>query len=147
MRWIIATVGTPKLAYAKLGVEDYAGRLRRMTRLEFTSVKAAPNPAAESAALLARTENSHRIVLDSRGEMLSSAAWAALVGDLELAGTGAAAILIGGAEGHSPAMHAAADRKISLGPLTLQHELALVVLLEQLYRAYTILRGLPYHRE
>lgn len=147
MRWIIATVGSPRLTYAKLGVEDYANRVRRMSRLEFTVVKASPTPGAESAALLARTEGCHRIVLDSRGEMLTSSEWAALVRDLELDGKGSAAVLIGGAEGHAPAVHAVADRRVSLGPLTLQHELALVVFLEQLYRAYTILRGLPYHRE
>jgi 23S rRNA (pseudouridine1915-N3)-methyltransferase len=54
--------------------------------------------------------------------------------------------LIGGADGHDPAVRHAADLVWALSPLTLQHELALVVLLEQLYRAYSIKRGEPYHR-
>jgi 23S rRNA (pseudouridine1915-N3)-methyltransferase len=56
------------------------------------------------------------------------------------------AFLIGGADGHEPATRAAADAVWALGRLTLQHELALVVLLEQLYRIQTIKRGEPYHR-
>ena len=55
--------------------------------------------------------------------------------------------LVGGSDGHSDEVRAKADRVLSLSSLTLQHELALVVLLEQLYRGYAILRGLPYHRD
>jgi 23S rRNA (pseudouridine1915-N3)-methyltransferase len=57
------------------------------------------------------------------------------------------AIIVGGSDGHSQPLLDAADFLWSLGPLTLQHELALVVALEQLYRAHTILTGHPYHRD
>jgi 23S rRNA (pseudouridine1915-N3)-methyltransferase len=55
-------------------------------------------------------------------------------------------LLIGASDGHTKDLRSQADEVWSLSPLTLQHELALVVLLEQLYRAYTIKRGEPYHR-
>jgi 23S rRNA (pseudouridine1915-N3)-methyltransferase len=56
------------------------------------------------------------------------------------------ALLIGGADGHSPVLRGAADHVLSLSAFTLQHELALVVLLEQIYRVHTLLKGEPYHR-
>ncbi len=147
MRWILASVGSPKLAYAKAGIADYTTRIRRFTRLEFAEVKPAPRPEIESAGLLARTENSWRIAVDGTGRALSSPQWAQRLRELEVAGTDTVSLLIGGADGHSDLLRVTANECISLGPLTLQHELAQVVLLEQLYRAYTIVRGLPYHRD
>lgn len=147
MKWNIASVGAPKLAYAKTGISDYTSRIQRFTRLEFSTVKAAATKEIESAALLARTDKSHRIVIDGTGKLLTSRDWAERVRDFELDGIDAVSILIGGADGHSDTLRAEAQECISLGPLTLQHELAQLILLEQLYRAYTILRGLPYHRE
>jgi 23S rRNA (pseudouridine1915-N3)-methyltransferase len=57
------------------------------------------------------------------------------------------ALLIGGADGHGPELRSRADWVWSLGRLTFQHELALVLVVEQLYRAYAIKGGLPYHRD
>jgi 23S rRNA (pseudouridine1915-N3)-methyltransferase len=59
---------------------------------------------------------------------------------------GTLAVLIGGADGHSPLLREKADWLWSLSPLTLQHEMAALLTLEQIYRAYSINRGLPYHR-
>jgi len=147
MRWILASVGSPKLAFAKAGINEYAGRIRRFARLDFVETKAAPRPEIESAALLSRTEHSWRVVLDGAGKPLTSREWADMVGQCELTGRDVVSLIIGGAEGHAPTLKAAAALRVSLGPLTLQHELAQVVVLEQLYRAYSILRGMPYHRE
>jgi 23S rRNA (pseudouridine1915-N3)-methyltransferase len=97
--------------------------------------------------LLERTEGCRRLVLDERGERLTSRQFARLIEELELGGVRRAAFLVGGSDGHSEEVRAKADRVLSLSSLTLQHELALVVLLEQLYRGYAILRGLPYHRD
>ncbi len=146
MRWHILAIGKPKLEYARLGVEEYLGRLKPFVPAEISYLKASNSPD-ESAALLERSKAMFRIVLDERGEHLPSRALAKKICDWELHSKRDIALIIGGADGHHEDMRQAAGWCWSLGKLTLQHELALVVALEQLYRAYTIKAGLPYHRE
>lgn len=145
MNWHIFAVGRPKLAFAKSGVEEYAPRVRGFAALELSFVKASARDE-ESAALLKRSAGMHRIALDERGALLPSAAFAERISALEMRGTKNVALLIGGADGHAEALRREADWLWSLSPLTTQHELALVLALEQIYRAYTIKAGLPYHR-
>jgi 23S rRNA (pseudouridine1915-N3)-methyltransferase len=99
--------------------------------------------AAIAAALPA---DALAIRLDERGEHLSSAEFADLIGKTRDAGRRDMAFLIGGADGHGDAASVRAPRAISFGRMTLPHQLARVVLLEQLYRAATLLSGHPYHR-
>lgn len=146
MRWHFLAVGKPKLGFAKLGVEEYVTRLKPCVPVEIGYVKAS-STAGESLALLERSKGMHRVVLDPRGECITSRALAKKLGEWELHARRDLALLVGGAEGHSDELRQAAGWMWSLSPLTLQHELALVVALEQLYRAYTIKSGLPYHRE
>lgn len=87
------------------------------------------------------------MALDERGRTLSSGNFANWIGRQELAGRKRISILIGGADGHDELVRSAADEIWSLSAMTLQHELAQVVFLEQLYRAYAILRRAPYHRK
>lgn len=104
--------------------------------------------AAEAKALgdkLAAKET-HLVVLDDEGQMLDSAGFACLIGDLRQEGVAELAFAIGGPDGHGDALKAQAMRALSLGPLTLPHGLARVILVEQIYRALTILSGHPYHR-
>ncbi|NJK90671.1 MAG: 23S rRNA (pseudouridine(1915)-N(3))-methyltransferase RlmH [Blastochloris sp.] len=142
----IITVGKPKLAYAKLGAEEYLGRLKHMLPVEWKTVKAGAQKD-EGEQLLKASEGWHRVVLDERGRSWGSRELASILEDWDMNAVKEVAILIGGAEGHGPALKAKADVLWSLGKATLQHELALVVLLEQLYRAQTIRRGEPYHRD
>ena len=144
MRWRIVGVGKPKLAYAREGVRLYLERLAPMARVETVFVRPGRR---EAAALLEASEGWYRVVLDERGRTLRSHELAERITALELRGVGKAALIVGGAEGLAPLVRAAADWVWSLSPLTLQHELALLVALEQLYRAYTIKRGSAYHRE
>jgi len=146
MNWYIFAVGKPKLGFARAGVEEYAGRLRGFAPVTLEYLKASTREA-ESALLLARSEGMFRIVLDERGEEPVSRALAGKIAAWEQASVKSAAILIGGADGHTDALRRAAGWTWALSKLTLQHELALVVLYEQLYRAYTIKAGLPYHRD
>jgi 23S rRNA (pseudouridine1915-N3)-methyltransferase len=146
MRLQIVAVGKPKLAYAKAGVEEYSRRLRAWGGVEIIELKAGTQ-AQESAALLARSEGMWRVVLDEHGEQLTSRDFAARIAGWEQDRVKGVAFLIGGADGHTEELRSKADWRWSLGRLTLQHELALVVLLEQLYRARTILAGAPYHRD
>lgn len=87
-----------------------------------------------------------RVVLDERGKAITSDAFAALIQKTRDGGARELAFLIGGADGHGPAVHALPGLKLSLGAMTLPHGLVRVILAEQIYRAVTILTGHPYHR-
>lgn len=147
MQTRILIAGKPALDYARLGAEEYLKRLRRLAPCELVTVKAGSREEV-SSRLLERSEGSYRIVLDERGK-----AWGTrqlhqhfeclrLRGDIK-----SVSLLIGAAEGHTEALRQAADLLLSVSSLTLQHELALVVLLEQLYRIASIDAGSPYHRD
>lgn len=86
------------------------------------------------------------IVLDERGRAITSVAFAELIRRERDGGTKGLAFLIGGPDGHGAAAHRSARHVLSLGPMTLPHGLARIVLAEQLYRAATIIAGHPYHR-
>jgi 23S rRNA (pseudouridine1915-N3)-methyltransferase len=124
-----------------------AGYLQRCARYTPTE----PARFATEAALLqwldqqaARTKP-HVILLDSRGKPLSSEAFASHIGRIRDAGTQHLVCAIGPADGWSATARDRADLLLSFGPITLPHELARLVLAEQLYRALTILAGHPYH--
>ena len=146
MHWFLFAIGKPKLPFARAGVEEYARRLRAFAPVTLDFLKASTREA-ESALLLQRSRGMLRIVLDERGQEPGSRALADRITAWEGEGIKSAAILIGGADGHTEALRAEAGWLWSLSRLTLQHELALVVLYEQLYRAYTLKAGLPYHRD
>lgn len=100
-------------------------------------------PAKSSTA--AGTRKSTLVLMDSRGKQLSSEEFARFLGDYQERNPLPLVLAIGPADGFSEAARTSAQHTISLGKMTLPHELARVVLLEQLYRAFTILKGHPYH--
>lgn len=146
MRWHILAIGKPKLSFAAAGIEEYAGRLKPYAAVKLDFLKSGTREQ-ESALLLERSAGMFRIVLDERGEHLASRVLAAKLGQWEQRSVKTVAVIIGGADGHTEQMRGAADWLWSLSALTLQHELALLITLEQIYRGYTIKAGLPYHRE
>jgi 23S rRNA (pseudouridine1915-N3)-methyltransferase len=146
MRWNIFAIGKPKLDFARSGIEEYAARLKPFAPVRIDYLKAASR-SDESRALIERSEGMWRVVLDERGDHVTSRDLAKKIDAWEQRGPRDFAVLIGGADGHTDALREAADWTWSLSKLTLQHELALVVTLEQIYRAYTIKGGLPYHRD
>ena len=85
------------------------------------------------------------VLMDSGGEEFTSEQFARFLGDYRDSNPLALVFAIGGADGFATATKSAASRLISLGKITMPHELARVVLLEQIYRAFTILKGHPYH--
>ena len=105
---------------------------------------------ASEEALLKSLGKSSRVppvlvVLDRQGKQLDSERIAELIRDYQEGGTQELVFAVGPADGWTHAALTAADFKLSFGPITLPHELARVVLAEQLYRAFTILKGHPYH--
>lgn len=147
MIWRFVTIGKPALEYAKAGIEEYRRRLTRYTQVELLHGKERGR-AENGRQLLKLSESaSIRIVLDERGQDLTTSQLVQRINAWEQDGTvKSAALLIGGADGHADDVRAAAAEVWRLSALTLQHELALLVLLEAVYRAYTVKRGEPYHR-
>jgi 23S rRNA (pseudouridine1915-N3)-methyltransferase len=146
MKWHIIAVGKPSLSWARAGLEDYLGRLSRGSQVRCSFVKEGPLDVL-TERLLTMSDGTERVLLDERGVQLRSQELARWINQRQLHGCKEVSLLIGGADGHGALMRERVRDMWSLSKFTLQHELALVVLLEQIYRAYTILRGEPYHRE
>ncbi len=145
IRLIVA--GKPALAYAKAGVEEYLKRLSRTGGHELVVIKAGDRDEV-SARLLERSQGCYRVALDERGECLTTRKFAEKLDALEMRGdVKTVAFLIGAADGHTPELREKCDLILTLSPFTLQHELALLVLLEQLYRVASLKSGSPYHRD
>ncbi len=153
MRLRVIAVGKDRSGLFAPAVEEYAGRLARYLRFELVEVPEARRHAGtprakdeEGEALLARLGERERVVLlDERGAEETSAVFARRVGRW-LEGAQDVALVIGGSDGLSEGLRARGQETIALSRMTLPHRLARVVLLEQLYRAMTILRGEPYHK-
>jgi 23S rRNA (pseudouridine1915-N3)-methyltransferase len=149
-RFVLLTVGKSRSAWASAAVEEWAKRLRR----SFEEEVVRPEPfrddvdavrAAEGERVLAKVGARDRLVaLDERGDRLDTQAFAALVDAGRQAG-GRLVFAIGGPYGHGDAVRKAAFRVVRLSDLVLNHEVARVVLVEQLYRAITLIEGGPYH--
>jgi 23S rRNA (pseudouridine1915-N3)-methyltransferase len=147
MRIRLIVAGKPALAYAKAGVEEYLKRLSRFGSYELIIVKAGTRDEV-SERLLERSQGCYRIALDERGERLDTHAFADKLETLAMRGdVKSVAFLIGAADGHNESLRAQSDLLLTLSPFTLQHELALLVLLEQLYRVASLKNGSPYHRD
>lgn len=145
MKHQVIVAGKPALSYAKDGTAEYLKRLRRYGTYELKHIKDGSSEDV-SQRLREASEGTLRIVMDERGENLTTNALTAKVKQWEMRGVKRASYLIGASDGHTQQLRNEADLIWALSPLTLQHELALVVLLEQLYRVATIQRGEPYHR-
>jgi 23S rRNA (pseudouridine1915-N3)-methyltransferase len=146
IHWHIFSVGKPKLDFARIGIEDYTNRLRRETKLEFHELKTT-DPAKTETLMLQRTQGMYRIILDERGQLIHTRSLSDKINHWQNQSLSDIALCIGGADGHTETFRKKADWLWSLSPLTLQHEMALLIVLEQLYRAHSILKGTPYHRD
>ena len=136
MRYRVVAFGAGRMKSAALraACDDYLSRIRHYAKIEEREGKQARIP-----------EDARLIALARDGEEWSSPELADLVGRWEMDGRDVA-FAIGDADGLPVTLVRRAERRWSLGALTLPHELARVVVYEQLYRAYTIRRGEPYHR-
>jgi 23S rRNA (pseudouridine1915-N3)-methyltransferase len=150
----IALVAVGKLRpYYRQACDDYARRLRRYTVLrEYEVPEASRAPSAaiqraeESARLEARIADASTVVASAREGTGWSSREVARQLERWLLIARPLVLVIGGSHGLDPTMLSRASARWSLGPLTFPHELARVIILEQIYRAFTILRGEPYHK-
>lgn len=155
MRLVIVAVGQRVPDWAQTAWDDYAKRFPHEIKIELKAVKTEPRGsktletlyAAERVRIEAAVPKGARIVvLDERGTALTTQALATRLTDWQLSG-GDVALVIGGPDGIEPAFRQAAHERIRLSDLTLPHAFARVLLIEQLYRAWSINANHPYHRE
>lgn len=144
MKIKIAWIGKTKEAAIAALTDEYLKRIVRYAPVEGVTLR-------DEADLLgkfgsgAKGGKSTLVLLDSRGKEFSSEQFARFLGDYQDRNPLPLVFAIGGADGFSDGARTSARQVISLGKMTLPHELARVVLLEQVYRAFTILKGHPYH--
>lgn len=142
MKITLAVVGKLKESYFLDAEKEYLKRLR-----PYGTVTVAEH-RDDDALLAAIPSSAHLYAFDERGAGLSSKAFADLVGTEQQHGGGAPVwFAIGGADGHTDALRARANKLLSFGQMTIAHRLVRLLALEQIYRAFKILKGEPYHRD
>jgi 23S rRNA (pseudouridine1915-N3)-methyltransferase len=154
MRIRVLWQGKTKNTHLRALAGDYVARIKRFNELvieELAGARASHSTgpgqiSAPEKRLLAKLGASTRVVLDPRGREWTSGEFAEWLGQQALRGTRELAFLVGGPEGFSEAFRKGAHLLLSLSPMTLTSDWARVLLLEQIYRAFTILRGYPYSR-
>lgn len=142
MKLHIITIGQPKLEYARAGWKEYWSRLKHYHDIRVTHIADKHN---DTVHILEAAGNSYKIALEIEGQQFSSPELAQFLEKRALGGR-ELSFLIGGPDGLPPEVRAKADYQWSFSRLTLPHDLAMVTLLETLYRASTINAGQPYHR-
>lgn len=155
MRISVIAVGRLKERFWREAAEEYLKRLGPYADVRITEIadrdpgrggqaKALADEAAD--ILKATPADAHVITLEIDGAQMTSEAFSARLAALGLEGRSNVAFVIGGSHGLAPDVAARANERLSLGRMTLPHNMARVVLLEQIYRAFRIARGEPYHK-
>ena len=155
----VITVGKIKEKYIKLGIDEFAKRLSKYCSLEQVEVSDEKAPETlsdkemqmikdkEGEKILAHVkENTYLIALAIEGKMISSEELAAKMQDLAISGKSHITFVIGGSLGLSDSVMKRADYKLSFSKMTFPHQLMKVILLEQVYRGFRIIKGEPYHK-
>ena len=153
MKLRLLAIGRDRSGLYAPAVDEYVGRISRYVKFELVELPEARRHAGtpqakeeEAATILAKLGRGERLVaLDERGKEWTSVELARRVGGWVEGGRDVA-LVIGGSDGLAPAILERAEEKLALSRLTLAHRLARLVLVEQVYRAFTILRGEPYHK-
>ena len=154
MKLKLLWVGKTQEAWVKAGIEEYAGRVRRYAPLEI--LEAREEKGAQAAVMREREcerlakllpKGGKLVVLDERGEGMTSPEFAAFLSRNRDQGTSDLVFAIGGAFGFTDGFRSQAFKAISLSRMTLTHQMVRVFLLEQIYRGFSIINGEPYHHE
>ncbi|MDO4477893.1 MAG: 23S rRNA (pseudouridine(1915)-N(3))-methyltransferase RlmH [Lachnospiraceae bacterium] len=156
MNITIVAVGKLKEKFWEQAAGEYLKRLKAYAKVTVKEIpdvdpgraggiEAARDKEGE-AVLAAIPERSHVILLAIEGKETSSVALSRYIDELGVNGKSDITFVIGGSDGSSPAVYKRANHLLSFGPITLPHNLARIVLLEQIYRSFRISRGEPYHK-
>jgi 23S rRNA (pseudouridine1915-N3)-methyltransferase len=141
MKVRLVMVGKTRRPEIRALLDDYAGRIGRFAQVQFTELR---EDSAASLRKLTLDPAAKVVLLDDAAKAQTSAQFARWLGEARDRGAREIVFLCGGAEGFPDALRRRASEKLSLSALTFSHELARVMLAEQLYRAFTILAGHPY---
>ncbi|HKB52896.1 MAG TPA: 23S rRNA (pseudouridine(1915)-N(3))-methyltransferase RlmH [Ramlibacter sp.] len=155
MKLLVVAVGQRVPAWAQAAWDDYAKRFPPELRVQLKAVRTEPRAGKALETLLAAErqrieaaipKDTHVVALDERGTVLTTLALAGRLRTWQMQG-GDVALVIGGPDGLDPAFKRGAHERIRLSDLTLPHAMVRVLLVEQLYRAWSINANHPYHRE
>ncbi|KHD36576.1 ribosomal RNA large subunit methyltransferase H [Clostridium acetobutylicum] len=159
MNITLITVGKLKEKYLKDAVNEYAKRLQKYCKLNIIELQDEKTPEKASLKeeklikekegekiLSSIKDNSYVVAMDLKGKMFSSEEFSAFIDDLGVRGNSSIDFVIGGSLGLSDAVLARANYKLCFSKMTFPHQLFRVMLLEQVYRAFRISRGEPYHK-
>lgn len=156
MKLIVAAVGTRMPGWVDAGFTEYAKRMPREMPLQLVEVKPEPRSGGKAVATLTKAEaerlraalpaHCRRVVLDERGADMTTRGLADRIARWATDGADVV-FVIGGPDGLDAGIKESADETMRLSSLTLPHGMARVVLAEALYRAVSLMKGHPYHRE
>ncbi|MFN5621618.1 MAG: 23S rRNA (pseudouridine(1915)-N(3))-methyltransferase RlmH [Flavobacteriales bacterium] len=156
MKIVILTLGKTSAAYLREGIAIYQERLKHYAKVEFKELPDVPAKGVSPDVLKEREgevlmkhikSDDVVLLLDENGEHFSSRGFAELLQRRMNTGVKQLVLIIGGAFGFSNAMYARANGKLSFSKMTYSHEMIRLLLVEQLYRAHTILKGESYHHD
>ena len=154
----IISVGKIKEQYLIDGIEEYAKRLSKYTKLEMIELKDIPIPNSastleeekikveEGKEILSKIKDEYVISLDIKGEMLDSISFSKKIEDINTTKSSKITFVIGGSLGLSDEVLKRSDYRLSFSPMTFPHQLFKLILLEQIYRAYKIQAHETYHK-
>lgn len=153
----LLTVGKTDIGWVREGLETYASRLRHYVPFAVAEIPELKNAAAlsrdqirekEGDLILKALKPSDRVILlDEHGKEFRSVEFARALERMTAGGGKDLVFVIGGAYGFSEAVYGRADGKVSLSKMTFSHQMVRAIFAEQLYRAFTIVKGEPYHHE
>lgn len=155
MKITFLTVGKTEDAYLKDGIEKYVKRLKHYTKLFIVDIDELKNTKAltqeqqksrEAELILKKiTPQDHVILLDEKGMELTSEKFAAYIDKKAIASVSNMVFVVGGPYGFDQSVYNRANDKLSLSAMTFSHQMVRLFFIEQLYRAFTIIKGEPYH--
>jgi len=157
MKITLTVIGKTEVGYVRQGIDEYVKRLQHYVQFDIryiSDVKGTRNMSeaqqkvAEGRALLATLESSdHVVLLDEHGSERTSMDFSQWLQRRMASGSKRLVLVVGGPYGFSQEVYDRANEKVSLSKMTFPHELVRLIFVEQLYRAFTILRHEPYHHE
>lgn len=150
----IIALGLPQNRYIKNLTNDYIERISHFSKISLEEVKPESTISVpvevslkkEAKKFILHMKDCYNVVLDKQGDMMSSELFANFLNKRIMSGVKTMNIIIGGPTGLDFSVKQKADKVISISKMTFPHELSLLIIVEQIYRAFTIMYGLPYHK-
>lgn len=157
MKITLLTVGKTTFPFVKEGCDIFIKRIKHYTSFESIEIPELKNTSSlskdqikerEGELIMKHIKGTDKVILlDERGKTFSSVEWSREIEREMISGTKAMVFVVGGAYGFSEAVYRRCDAKLSLSKMTFSHQIIRLFFIEQLYRAFTIIKGEPYHNE